>query len=262
MRRLLEVLVIMALLAPAVALAKPTAGKPSKGLEIRFEVRARDSIVGKGRLVVGPRLSGERNGPRAVTLEGRSEDLAGILYQGESVATSWLNGDWRPVAARWRSEFMRRHSATAATYTGRHVIADFKRGDRAVHFDRELPDAPQDLVSLVPWLMQQKVKRGARLGGSIFLGADICRFDATVRAAERQDTILGTRQAMPVDITFGQCRVKRSFTVWLDAVDWTPLRIRVVESALLGSVDLVLTGVAPVTVAWPALPEAVRAVAR
>lgn len=270
MRRLLELVVVAAMLAraalPAVALARPAAGKAAigkagKGLEIRFEVRARDSVVGKGRIVVGPRQAGERHGTRAVTLEGRSEDLAGVLYQGESVATSWLDGDWRPVAARWHSEFLRRQSATVASYLGHHVIADFKRGDRTVHVDRELDEAPQDLVSLVPWLMQQKVKRGTQLGGSIYLGADVCRFDATVRAAERQETIRGTRQALPVDVTFGQCRVKRTFTVWLDAVDWTPWRIRVAESAL-GSVDMVLTGVGPVEAAWPVLPEPVRAVAR
>jgi hypothetical protein len=247
-RRLLPFATLASLLIANPAWAK------AKSLELRFDVHVRESVVAKGRMLVGPRSAG-RKSVRAVTIEGHSEDLAGVLYAGSSQATSWLDAEWKPVAARWSSEFLRRKSQTQATYEGKHITADFARaGKGGVHVDRELDERAHDLVSLVPWLVQQKVKAGQQLDGTIYVGADVCHVHLTVAAVESVTVPAGTRPGLPIAVTVEQCRVKRAFTLWLDGKDWTPLKIRVAET-VVGAVELVLTGVSQVDVAAPTLPS-------
>lgn len=242
------------LIATAGLLARsPDAGARPHSLELRFDVHVRDSVVAKGRMLVGPRAPGHKS-VRAVTIEGHSEDLAGVLYAGSSQATSWLDGEWKPVAARWSSEFLRRKSQTQATYEGKHITADFMRAGKGdVHVDRELDERAHDLVSLVPWLVQQRVKPGQQLGGMIYVGADVCRVHLVVATAESVTVPAGTRQGLPVAVTVDQCRIKRGFTLWLDGKDWTPLKMRVTET-VVGPVELVLTGTSQVQAPAPALP--------
>lgn len=253
----LSLVVALTLVAPARAF-----GKPGHSLEFRFDVRARDSTIAQGRLLVGPKLGAGRKSVREVTIEGHSADLAGVLYAGSSRATSWLDAEWRPLAARWTSEFLRRTSQTHATYDGRHLTADFAPSGRpGVRVDRELAERAHDLVSLVPWLIQQKVKPGQQLAGILYVGSDVCRIQLNVRKVEAVAVpmpgkpIEGTRPGLPVDATVSECRVKRQFTVWLDAKDWTPLRMRVADTPI-GKVELVLTGVGQVEVGAQPLPVA------
>ncbi len=247
MLRALLMILGLALVAPTLASAKP-----ARSLEFRFDVRARDTTIAQGRLLVGPKLACGRKSVRAVTIEGHSADLAGVLYSGSSLSTSWLDADWRPLAARWSTELLRRKSKTQATYDGRHLTADFApAGKPEIHVDRELEERAHDLVSLVPWLIQQKVKPGQQLAGILYVGSDVCRIQLSVRKVEAVavpvpgTVVEGSRPGLPVDATVSECRVKRGFTVWLDAKDWTPLRMRVADTPI-GKVELVLTGVGQV----------------
>ncbi len=230
---------------------------PQKGLEIRFDVRARESVVGRGALVVGAKVRQGKLTVRQVQVWGKTEDLAGVLWHGEAQLSSWLDPLWNPIVAKWTSEFRAVSSQVDVHFTPHLITADIARRDKPpLHIERTTTAPAADLVSLVPWLMQQKVKPGQKLQGIVVLGQEICQFDAEVRPVEKVHTTpRGDRDGLPVDLVFSHCKLERPMTIWLDNEDFTPLRA-VLAKTHLGTVDMVLTGVQRIQRAWLPMPEA------
>lgn len=247
-------LVALATLLPGIAnAALPKSG----GLLFVYEVRARDSRLGVARITVGPKQTLGKRQVRAVTIVGNSEDLVGILYAGSSNATTWVDSGWLPTEAHWKSTLGQKASETEAVYGPHRVQATFARPGKPVYkVDQATDRAPQDLVSFMPWLMQQKVKPGFRVTIPVYTGMDVCDIEATARPVESVSVPLGKRLAIPVDIVFKRCRVSRSFTAWLDVGDFTPHRMTV-PHPVLGNIDVQLVSVQPFAAA-PVYPVGPR----
>jgi hypothetical protein len=222
--------------APAAAVAKSTS------TTLHYEVRARDSRVGRATVTLGPKEKRDGVLVRAVRIEGRPEDLAGVLLAGRTVATTWVDADWMPVAAEWTSKHAGRHTETTAKYLPDRLSATCLRsGKEPLVFDEPLTQRTHDVVSLVPWLMARKLQPGEQLSAPIFTGADLCNVQAVAGPVEQVQVPMGPREAVPVVVTFNKCLTKRGFTVWLDVKDGTPHRM-MSKDPLLGQVEILLLG--------------------
>jgi len=247
---------VFAAAPPAVAHAAKSTAK-GRGLQFTYEVRARDSRIGQAKLTVGPKQALGKRQVRALLIEGSTEDLVGVLYAGKARATTWVDSAWVPVEAHWRSEFGRKKGEAEAVYTPKRVKAMFARpGKPNYKVDQATSAVPHDMVSVIPWLMQQKPKPGFRATIPVYTGMDVCELDALARPPESILVPMGRRQAVPVDLVFTRCRVSRRFTVWLDEKDWTPHRM-LLPDPVLGAIEVVLLAWQPLEVA-PVLPEGPR----
>lgn len=220
------------------------------GLLLRYELRARDVRIASASVSVGPKQTVAGRSVRAVTIDGKSDDLIGLFYQGTLSATSWLlAADWSPVRAQWRNRISRNHSDTDARYDGKRLQAAFVRPEKPrTDIDRSFDRRPQDMVSVLPWLVQQKVRTGQKLTAPLYVGQQVCELHAEVGAAQIVTVPLGSRTALPVALRMTDCTITRTATVWLDAQDWTPHKISV-SDPWLGSVDVLLRGVESADVA-------------
>lgn len=230
------------------------AAKPKQALEISFDVRVRDSRIGSGKLLVGPRAGEGRKARRLLQLTGQTESLLGAIYQGALLAHSWVDANWLPQAARWHSQLAGRKAFTQATLVGGRVIAMFEREGRGmIQQDRMVAGVLLDPVALVPWLMQQKAKAGQKWTASLFTGADVCQLDAAAKTVESIQVGGKSIDALRIDVGFSNCRMHRSVTLWLAAVDRSPQRL-VLHDRLLGDILFDLAAVEPVP-----LPEVAAA---
>jgi hypothetical protein len=233
-----------ALLIACSLVALPTLGQQKRfqtGLLLQYELRARDVKVGTAVVTVGPKQTVAGKATRAVTIEGKSSDLVGFVYSGTMTATSWLAAsDWSPVKARWRNRVTRNISDTDTNYDGKRIQATFLRPDKPPFtLDQSFDKKVQDLVSMLPWIVQQKVKQGAKFQTPIYTGMQVCQLHGEVGKPEAVTLPLGARETLPVALHFSECHITRTATVWLDKQDWTPHRI-VVTDKLLGSIEVVL----------------------
>lgn len=223
--------------APAAA-----APKAKQAVEFTFEVRARDTRIGSGRLLVGAK-AGAAKAPRLLQLAGQTEAVMGVLYQGELLAHAWVDPQWLPLAARWRSQWAGRKGHVQALLGDGRVRAIFEREGRgARETDVQVVGNVLDPVSLVPWLMQLRPQAGQAWSAMLFIGADLCRIDVVARGVEqlRQPQPGGApRQtaAMRFEATLSQCRIQRRLTAWTALRDQQPLRL-VLHDPLLGEVTL------------------------
>ena len=250
--RKLLLAVLLALALAAVAHSS-FAAKPKHALEISFDVRVRDSRIGSGKLLVGPRGEG-RKGQRLLQLTGQTESLLGAIYQGALLAHSWVDASWLPQAARWHSQLAGRKAFTQATLAGGRVIAMFEREGRGmIQQDRMAAGVLLDPVALVPWLMQQKAKAGQKWTASMFTGADLCQLDMAAKTVESIQVGGKSLDALRIDVGFSSCRMQRSVTLWLAAADQSPQRL-VLHDRLLGDILFDLAAVEQVP-----LPEVAAA---
>ncbi len=254
-RRPAKLLVAAGLALALVALARPShAAKPAKALEISFDVRVRDSRIGSGKLLVGPRQGDGRKGLRLLQLTGQTESVLGAIYQGALLAHSWVNADWLPQAARWDSQLAGRKAFTQATLAGGRLIAMFERQGRgAIQQDRMTAGILLDPVAMVPWLMQQKAKPGQTWKASLFTGADLCQLDMAAKTVEAIQVSGKAMDALRIEAVLSSCRMQRSVTLWLAMADQSPQRL-VLHDRLLGDILFDLVGVEQVP-----LPEVLPA---
>lgn len=223
--------------------AQSLAAKPAKALEITFEVRVRDSRIGSGKLLVGPRTGEGRKAQRLLQLTGQTEALLGAIYQGVLLAHSWVDASWLPQAARWDSQLAGRKSFTQAVLAGGRVIALFERQGRGmIPQDRMVTGVLLDPVSLVPWLMQQKAKAGQTWTLAMFTGADVCQLDVAVKPVESIQVAGKALDVLKLEAAFSKCRMQRSFTLWLGARDQSPQRL-VLHDRILGDIMFDLSAV-------------------
>lgn len=237
------------------ALAMPAfAASASKGLEITFDVSARDSHIGQGALLIGPK--GNANQPlRAVKLSGKTTSILGILYNGMLEATSWLDAGCLPVQVQWQSKIGGNKALTQGKFDGKHVQAVFSRpGQRDVAVDKTVDDTLLDPVALVPWLMQQKPKPGKKLQTHLYTGMDVCQANLEVGAAESILVAGQSREALPLTAQLQGCRLDRKFTIWLAPRDMMPLKLAIFDK-LLGTIDFELAGIKAVAMVAPPPPS-------
>lgn len=240
-------------------LAVPAWASAGKGVEIGFDVSARDTHLGSGKLIIGPKGSDGEAGKgakgRAVRLLGKTESLLGVLYAGRLDATSWLDGAWLPAEAHWQSELAGKKAHTIARFAGKRVQATFARpGAAAVQVDQTVAATLLDPVALVPWLMAQKPKPGKTLATYLYTGMDVCQVDLHTGPVEAVAVHGQTRDALPLSGETKNCRISRKFTIWLAARDYVPVKMAL-HDALLGSIDFVLSGVRSVEVAGERPPS-------
>ena len=238
------------LLAPAPSLA----AKPAKAVQFSFEVRVRDSRIGGGKLLIGPRSGEGRKANRLLQLTGQTEALLGAIYQGVLLAHSWVDGSWLPQVARWDSELAGRKSFTQALLAGGRLIAQFERQGRGtIPQDRMVTGILIDPVSFVPWLMQQKPKAGQTWTTVMFTGPDVCQFDISAKAVESVTVFGKALDALRLEAVFSKCRMQRSVTIWLATRDHSPQRL-VLHDRLLGDILFDLEAVEQVPL--PEVPSA------
>lgn len=232
--------------------AEATARKPPPTLQLAFEVRARDASVGQGRLLVGGKSTNKRGAVRAVVLEGKTAPLLGLLGKGEAETVTWVGQDWVPVQSRWRSQVGARAAQGQVRYDKDRVQGTVLRAGQSVTVDKQGQGPILDITSLIPWLVQQPRKPGTQLVASLYTGLDLCRLSGTVQPVAVVSHGTTTRDAVPIQLQMSDCRHQRDLTVWLDAKDGTPLRLRLADK-LLGAIELVLTSVERTR--GPALPQ-------
>lgn len=242
-------------LAAGPAVAAP---KPKQGIEISFEVRARDTRIGSGKLLVGPKSGSGAKAQRILQLTGRTESLLGALYQGELLAYSWVDPQWLPQSARWNSVWAGRKGYVQALLGGGRVRSLFEREGRGSRQqDVQVLGFVLDPVSLVPWIMQQRPKPGLAWTALFFTGSDLCKLDIRAQNMEtlrqvQPDGATKETQALRFEAGLSNCRIQRSVTAWTAVADQQPLRV-VMHDHLLGDVYMDQTGTAQVPM--PAQPS-------
>lgn len=233
------------------------APKAKQALEIAFEVRARDTRIGQGKLLVGPRAGPGAKALRLLQLTGQTESILGVLYQGELLAHSWVDPQWLPQAARWTSQWAGRKGHVQALFGGGRLRALIERQGRGSRQqDLQFVGFALDPVALVPWLMQQRPQEGQAWTALFFTGADLCKLDIRAQQFETlRQAVAGAEpkatRALRFEATLSQCRIQRSVTAWMAAADQQPLRV-VMHDKLLGDVIMDQTGTAQVDL--PVLP--------
>ncbi len=233
-------------LGPCLSATRAWAGA-GKGIEITFDVSARDSHLGQGTLVIGPK--GTAAQPlRMVTLLGKTTSLLGVIYAGMLDASSWVDAGYVPVEGQWQSQIAGNKARTRAKFAGQRVQAVFARlGKPDVSVDHTVDTPLLDPVALVPWLMHQKPKPGKKLHVHLFTGMDVCQATLEVGALQVLEINGQSRDAVPLSSELQGCRIHRKFTIWLSPKDQLPLKM-VIFDKLLGTVDFVLAGAKTVTV--------------
>lgn len=111
--------------------------------------------------------------------------------------------------------------------------------------DQETPQHALDLVSFLPWLMQQKLKLGRQFHAQVHTGLRVCEVDIAIKDPETILVPLGERKAIVVQLDVTKCKKDRKITMWLDSKDFVPHRM-MVEDAFIGWVEVLLTKVATV----------------
>ncbi len=226
-----------------------------RALQFSYEIRLRDVAIGRTAMTVEPRKLSDGKMVRVLHADGEALELAKAFYNGRASYTTWVNEQWQPLAAKWRIQFTQRSYDVDAQFTEAQVHAVVvKPGEQPVIVEQATPRHPLDLVSFLPWLMQQKLKLGRQFHAQVYTGLRVCEVDVAVKDPETILVPLGERKATVMQLEVTKCKKDRKITMWLDSKDFVPHRM-MVEDAFIGWVEVVLMKVTTVKPRFAELPK-------
>lgn len=234
------------ILLPLFFAAANVAAHEPRALQFSYEIRLRDVAIGRTRMTVEPKKLVDGKLVRVLHSDGEALELAKAFYNGRASYTTWVNEHWQPLVAKWRIQITQRSYDVDAQFTADRVHAVVvKPGEQPVTVDQETPQHALDLVSFLPWLMQQKLKLGRQFHAQVHTGLRVCEVDIAIKDPETILVPLGERKAIVVQLDVTKCKKDRKITMWLDSKDFVPHRM-MVEDAFIGWVEVLLTKVATV----------------
>jgi len=227
-----------------------------RALQFSYEIRLRDVAIGRTRVTVEPKKLVDGKTIRVLHSDGEALELAKAFYNGRASYTTWVNEHWQPLAAKWRLQFTQRSYNVDAQFTADHVHAVVvKPGEQPVTVAQDTPQHALDLVSFLPWLMQQKLRLGRQFHAQVYTGLRVCEVDIAVKESETILVPLGERKAIVVQLEVTKCKKDRKITMWLDSKDFVPHRM-MVEDAFIGWVEVVLLKVLTIKPSFLPVPLA------
>jgi len=227
---------LLLLLAPLVTL---DAGASS--LELQYSVRVRGHRVGQAKITVGsPKMrAGARLRRVVFEADVRPVGISVLRFAGK--ATSWTRKGWTPVDANWDWQEMATRTRVEASWKNGRIDAKYLRDGRLRKRIRSKTEGPwSDVISIFPWLMDQKMKPGNVLKTTTFTGNQIYKVSAVVQKPESIALPSGRTKAYPLAFTAIRPGKTRKCTRGIEARSKTPCKIQF-DYELLGAVDAVLT---------------------
>jgi hypothetical protein len=233
---LLVLLALTGLAANAHAKAKPFASERS----YTFDIRVGSLSLGKATL----EIEKKQRKKRRIRVHAKINLLGGGAMGVSTKSTTWVDNSWKPIRSKWNWQSFGKKRHVDAKYGAKffdgRIFFGPKLHKRMSGKTRTSKQRINDLISVVPWLMNQRIRTGRILRTRAYTGLQIYRITAKVGKIETL-TVMGLeRRVYPMYITAVRPGKTRRMTLWLDAVNFAPCKATV-DLDFVSKVSLVLT---------------------
>lgn len=238
-RRLHVLGLALALLGPSTAALADD--DPTGSQAFKYELRALGAKAGEAVLLIGDLEEVGKDKLRPIRIDARTEGLAAKVMETVSASTTWVDGLWLPVRARWDIAINHVKRVYKTTFAGKKVSGtDERDGKLFAKNDFVIAQRGTDIVSVFGWIMNQDMTPGTRYAIQVYDGRRIYDLRLDVGAATEITLPIGIRKAIPIKGRITRGEYKRDVTMWLAATkDRAPLKLSF-SYGLLGSIDAVL----------------------
>ncbi len=209
----------------------------------RYELRAMGAKAGEAVLVIGAEETVGKTEIRPIRIDARTEGMAANFLDATSIATTWVDGSWLPVRARWDQVVDKQKRVVKASFDRKGVTGTDERDGKLFESPNwQIGRHPMDVVSVFTWLARQEMSPGNKFEIPVFDGRRIYTVNAQVGVAKEIQLPVGFRRAIPIRATVQRGDYKRNIELWISADrDRTPLKM-VFKYGLLGEVEALFTG--------------------
>lgn len=230
-------MVFLCLAAP-----QPSQASTAPSFKLDYAVRVKGHTVGEASFRIGKRRKRGREMLRPVRFEAdiRPAGIAVLSFTGE--CTSWVADGWTPRESDWNWKELTRRSAVKATAKNGRLNGSWALdGKVRKRIRRKVDGHLSDVISVVPWLMDQELSKGRVLKTTTFTGNQVYEVSAVVGDLESVQLPEGPRIGWSLAFTARRPGKTRRFTIWVDEKTGTPLRLKF-DYPLIGHIDAILTG--------------------
>jgi len=240
LKRNLQFLLVLSALAGLTAIAHAKAKPFASERSYTFDIRVGSLSLGKATLDIEKKQRKKRR----IRVHAKINLLGGGAMGVSTKSTTWVDNSWKPIRSKWNWQNFgkKRHVDAkygAKSFDGR-IFFGPKLHKRMSGKTRNRKQRINDLISVVPWLMNQRIRTGRILRTRAYTGLQIYRITGKVGKIESL-TVMGLkRRVYPVHINAVRPGKTRRMTRWLDAKSRAPCKASV-DGDFGSKVSLVLT---------------------